>query len=438
MVLKEGYIHGKFPEEAVVGTVVLAELAKTSFTTLQRTEERIRENGPITFDEYMEVWLDSYYSKAVIGNNDGRILQKNYDFMTPPEHTPVFGFCMTKQILQLWEIMGKPANFKVVEMGAGNGTLAHDILHGIKYYQQTGQCEEGATESIEYVIVEKNEVLLSKQRERLKDFSGKVEFFHESAASLPLKDVTGVFISTELPDAFPVHLVRKIDGKWEELYVDIGDENEFEKKWGEPVAEVESFIEEFNPKAEERKVYPVNIAAVKWMEKIGKSLKNGYVLTVDYDYDPNSDMNIETIAAGRQAVAGIETKDGCFSKRNFGNTDLTTGVDFQILANAGKINGLKTLGYVNLSGFLFGLCADIEVSNLLKDFPDNKIGDRVHDFNRSGQFYEGGAEHWNVLIQSGNIEEQSKLPYGLMFVFNESEDCYTRQETRDGFRRIKV
>jgi len=400
-------------------------------------EQKIYNEGPITFDKFMGPWLDAYYSNAVIGNDDGRIPTSAADFFPPPEYTPVFGFTVAKQILQLWESMDMPEDFRVVEMGAGNGTLAHDILHGFKYYQRAKQYKNDPSENIKYTIVEKNPVLLAKQSKRLAAFSGQIDLLHSSAITMPLEDVTGIFISSELPDAFPVHLVKKEVEGWKELFVEIGDEKEFGKKWKDPVSEVGKFIEVFKPVVEQGRVYPVNIDASQWIGQVGAALKRGYVMTIDYDYNPKIDNYIGTMAAGVQSVNGIDAVNGCFSKAKFGRTDITTRVDFQVLADCGKRNGMETLGYVDLTGFLYGLCFDLNLQDFMKHFPDNRVGDRIHLFNRSERLYEFDASHWNVLMQSKGIDSKCDI-HGLQYIFNDNRDGGTSEAERANFHPIKI
>ena len=115
-------------------------------------ENEILVNGPISFDRFMGAalygldtslgFIPGYYSEEVsIGKKDK---EDKFDFSTSPELSPVFGFCLAEQIIEMKKILGNPADFKIVEMGGGRGTLAYDIIHGIRY---------AGEELPEYVII---------------------------------------------------------------------------------------------------------------------------------------------------------------------------------------------------------------------------------------------------------------------------------------------
>src|SRR4030042_139557 len=88
--------------------------------------ERIRKEGPVTFETFMEMALYEpmlgYYAseKTEIG--------KSGDFYTSTHLHSAFGAMIGRQIGQMREIMGKPADFGIVEIGAGAGYMCKDIL----------------------------------------------------------------------------------------------------------------------------------------------------------------------------------------------------------------------------------------------------------------------------------------------------------------------
>ena len=57
------------------------------------------------------------------------------DFYTSSHLHPAFGMMIGKQIEEMWEIMGRPFDFQIVEMGSGAGHLCKDIL---EYYKGLG------------------------------------------------------------------------------------------------------------------------------------------------------------------------------------------------------------------------------------------------------------------------------------------------------------
>ena len=85
---------------------------------------RIRANGPITFAEFMREALYhpqfGYYSR--------KDAVRFADFYTSVDVHPIFGRLLARQVAEMWEVLGRPAEFCVAEQGAGVGRLAAAIL----------------------------------------------------------------------------------------------------------------------------------------------------------------------------------------------------------------------------------------------------------------------------------------------------------------------
>src|SRR5690606_8514818 len=91
---------------------------------LQTLGTRIGQAGGwLPFDEYMQLALYApgigYYSAGA------RKLGAGGDFTTAPEISPLFGQCLARHCAQVLEECG---GGDVVEVGAGTGRLAFDVL----------------------------------------------------------------------------------------------------------------------------------------------------------------------------------------------------------------------------------------------------------------------------------------------------------------------
>ncbi len=83
----------------------------------------IRDHGPITFAEYMELALygsGGFFEDPPIGP-DGH-------FVTSPHVHPVFAELLGRAIADLHGKLGEPRPFRVTEIGAGDGTLARQLV----------------------------------------------------------------------------------------------------------------------------------------------------------------------------------------------------------------------------------------------------------------------------------------------------------------------
>ncbi len=82
----------------------------------------IRRDGPIPFRRFMEVAL--YHPEHGYYRRPRDPFGKAGDFFTAEQIQPVFGILMAARMRQLYRAMGEPADFTVVELGAGRGEMA--------------------------------------------------------------------------------------------------------------------------------------------------------------------------------------------------------------------------------------------------------------------------------------------------------------------------
>src|ERR1700675_4274888 len=86
--------------------------------------EHIRAWGPITFAKYMDACLyDPQYGYYTRAEQFPR-----RDYFTSVDASPVFGRLLARQFQEMWVQFDRPAEFLLVELGAGPGTLAAQIL----------------------------------------------------------------------------------------------------------------------------------------------------------------------------------------------------------------------------------------------------------------------------------------------------------------------
>jgi SAM-dependent MidA family methyltransferase len=304
----------------------------------------------IPFSEFMEQALyhpewGYYVTRATHMGSGG-------DFYTSPHLSPEFGACMARQLINCWENLGKPDRFDIVEMGAGQGLWAADILRAIA--QVSPECDE----TVSYTIIEKSIGLQRVQQQHLSDWvkSGKVQW--RSWDQLPKGSVQGCFISNELVDAFSVHRVTVKDGKLQEIYVTWKGDR-FESVVADlSTPRLAQYFENLgidlctHPNAEGYQT-EVNLNAIDWITTLSDRLSQGYVITIDYGYPAtryySSVRRDGTLACYLQHRATDMPYD------NVGLQDLTAHVDFTTLEHHGKALGLDPCGLVQQAMFLMCL-----------------------------------------------------------------------------------
>jgi len=306
----------------------------------QIVQEITSSGGYISFRRFMELALydpiDGYYAsgKAILG--------KNGDFFTSVSVGAIYGRILASVCREVWEILGQPEEFIIVEQGANDGSMAHDILGFI------GASEDSFARSINYLIVEPFEVNASRQRKKLCDHH-KVSWL-SSVADLP--PFTGIHLSNELLDAFPVHSLRWNGKNWEEESVGQVDD---ELTWVvHPIAcqALASLAKELPSDLPAGFRVEVNPGLTPWLNVIFEKLRRGLVLTVDY-----GQAGVDRYAPHRADGTLLAYKD----HRRFtdlfkspGDHDITAQVDFTALARSARKIGFEILGYNDQHHFLVG------------------------------------------------------------------------------------
>ncbi|MEB3224811.1 MAG: SAM-dependent methyltransferase [Synechococcus sp.] len=357
----------------------------------------------LTFAEFMELVLyhptAGYYSsgKVVIGSQG--------DFFTASSLGPDFGELLAEQIFQMKQILGCTP-FQIVEMGAGNGDLAKDIL---SYLQQNHSKE---LNEIEYYIIEKSPALRQQQQEKLAAFSDlKIQWCDWS--ELPEKSIQGCFFSNELLDAFPVNLVTVEDGEPKEIYIQYDAAKD---SWQEVIdtlstPQLRAYFEQLKI---DWSIYPegyrteVNLGMLSWLELLQTKLKKGYVLTIDYGHLAAKYYHPQRSGGTLQYYFQHRRHDNPYA--NLGEQDITAHVDFTSLQNHGASLGLETVGLTQQGLFLMALGLGDRLNALSQNPTDVmtlfRRRDALHqliDPMGLGGFY--------VFIQAKNLtEEQRRIP----------------------------
>lgn len=319
---------------------------------------RIRELGQITFAEFMGLALyapgTGYYARRP------NLIGARGDFYTAPHLTPIFGELLARQLVELWEQAGQPANFQLIEMGAGQGLLAGDILTWLKFNKAE------LWDQFTYSIIELSDFLIEGQKRRLRaisksdvtgDLLEKVSWCRWQ--DLPVGSVEGVFFSNELVDAFPVHLVQLEQGQLREIYVTANEQGQFQEVTG--VLSTPAIADYFtqaglnltNGEYEEGYRTEVNLAALEWLTMLATKLKRGYILTIDYGYTGQSRYHPRRSGGTLQCYSNHTISYNPYV--NVGQQDITSHVDFSGLVRKGEQLGLETVGFTSQAAFLAGL-----------------------------------------------------------------------------------
>lgn len=174
---------------------------------------RIAASGPIPFPDFMAAAL--YDPERGYYGRETRQVGRGGDFFTSVSVGPVFGALLARRFLQWWTAAEKPRKWRILELGAHDGTLAEDVLTALR------MIDDVAFQNLEYAIVEPLPKLAATQRERLSGF-GKTMTFARSLDELEVRP--GIAFGNELLDALPFHVIEWRGGTWCECHVGWKDE----------------------------------------------------------------------------------------------------------------------------------------------------------------------------------------------------------------------
>ena len=302
--------------------------------------EEIAMHRPMTFAQFMELALyhpvNGYYSggRARVG--------KKGDFFTNVSVGSLYGRLLAVQLEEMWARMGRPSDFSIVEQGANGGDFAADVLGALR--------GSAFFSAVTYHIVEPLSTLAEQQRVRLREYAERVQWCESLDALAPF---TGVHFSNELPDAFPVHVVKWDGMIWCERCVDAKD-GRFRfvdaPLSSQVLATACAQIPQPLPPGYTTEV---NLAAREWIATVAAKLVRGWVLVVDYGHERSEYYAPERTEGTLSAYANHHREPDPLARP--GEIDLTAHVDFTSLIESAEAAGMKCAGFTDQHHFMVGL-----------------------------------------------------------------------------------
>jgi len=323
--------------------------------------------GWLSFERFMDLALYApglgYYSGGAAKLGAGG------DFTTAPEVSRLFGACMA---VQCAEVLREASAGTVLEIGAGSGRLAADLLARLETLDQLPE---------NYWILEVSADLRQRQREhlekRLPQLIHRVHWLDRP----PEESFDGVILANEVLDALPVARFRWRLEKVEELGVEIrggararalgggpagtpAGAPVLEFEWGARPANAamlnacrelsaasgpwdDGYVSEYCPR----------LGA--WTRAVTQSLRSGAVFWFDYGL-PRAQYYLPERHDGT-LVCHFRQRLSDDPFANIGLQDITAWVDFTRVAEASREAGFELAGFTTQAHFLAGLNIDQEM-----------------------------------------------------------------------------
>jgi SAM-dependent MidA family methyltransferase len=324
------------------------ELKQLSAELSQRLREEISASGPMPFGRYMERVLYEpglgYYSAGL------HKLGASGDFVTAPELGKLFAGCLARQVR---EVAGNLPGYDILEVGAGTGKLAVDLLRSLP----PGHLPE------RYCILETSADLRRVQRARvaaeLPDHAARVIWLDAPPAAA----WQGVLIANEVIDALPAERFRISAHGVEQMAVSWRDVR-FDWAFLPASEELEAAVRAIE--AELGRRFPVGYRSeirpqlAAWLDALTGEMQSGLALFVDYGY-PRAEYYLAERSDGTlMCHYRHRAHDDVFFWP--GLQDITAWVEFTALAEAADACGLDVAGYSSQAMFLLGCGLDAVMS----------------------------------------------------------------------------
>lgn len=277
----------------------------------------IEDHGPIGFDEYIRLALygpGGFFETPPVGS-DGH-------FVTGPHvHPFVFSHCVREALLDAWLALGEPDPFPIVELGAGDGTLAEALMTAFGELPMPVPA---------YTAVE-----ISAGARTALAARGLVVVEHLDE----LAPVEGVVFANELLDNLPFLAVRGSAEGVHEVRVGLDDGSlvEVEVPWSRE-------LEPPSVRPGEDSTLPVGAFAM--LESLSARLARGYVLLIDYGGPGEQAGGVHGYRAHRE-VADVLSDPG--------GTDITAGIDVAAVAAHAESLGFQAFEPVRQADALAAL-----------------------------------------------------------------------------------
>lgn len=300
-----------------------------------RIRLEIETLGSLPFSRFMDLALydplEGYYTSgcAAVGREG--------DFFTSVSIGPVFGAVLAGQFLEMWEALGRPSEFRLVEQGANDGRLSSDILKALS---------ETPLARVPLTIIEPASILRQKQTATL---AGCDVRWVERPEDLP--PFEGVHFSNELFDALPFDILEAHAGAWHEMQVHADEVGFSFKPAPHPIQNMGLPPRPDGYRTELRRHQRDLI------ETLSARLRRGFLLAIDYGM-PCAELLAPHRSGGTLACYARHRRDEA-PLENPGQKDITAHVDFTALARDAADCGFALEGYTDQHHFLVGAASGL-------------------------------------------------------------------------------
>jgi len=306
-------------------------------------DEIAAAGGVIPFVRFMELAL--YHPRYGYYMTEKPKVGKQGDFYTSPAVHPVFAETVADALIEIFA-RGAFERPCLVEAGGGTGRFLANIVERIR------QKASGLYQSLKLVMIEMSDYHRALQQEALASFGGEKRWYRSVEAAAAEEMVTGVILSNEWFDAFPVHVLEKRGERWREIGVawESGSQCFVERYLPELTPAAAAYLAEKQPALPSGTRIEASPAAKQAVASLARMLQRGVVITIDYGdtdeglYQPSRRDGTVMCYYRHQAHANPLV--------HVGEQDITAHVNYTDLIRWGEAAGLVPLALTSQERFL--------------------------------------------------------------------------------------
>lgn len=242
-------------------------------------------------------------------------LGRKGDFTTAPEISQMFGELLGLWSIDMWQKLGSPNTFNLIEFGPGRGTLMADALRAAKLVP-------AFVEAANVVFLETSPTLRAEQKKRVPDAT----WVHAVEA---LPDGPCLILANEFFDALPIKQFQKTVNGWQERCVVLqpsadNDTPMFEVSLADTLTGPSTFAARVRDAAKGSiaELCPMGLTIMEQMRAHFEE-NPGAALIIDYGYTQSASGDSFQALKGHKFVDPLSEP---------GEADLTAHVDFEALA----------------------------------------------------------------------------------------------------------
>ena len=296
-------------------------------------------DGWISFEEFIDFVMYKpglgYYSAGAekIGHSG--------DFTTAPEISKLFGMALANQITP---ILDHYQSSSIIEIGAGTGKLAFDIMTQLNDYQVNFD---------RYYILELSADLKQRQQSMLSHLPTKTLNKIVWLNSIPMDSIDGVIIANEVIDALPFTRFKSQNGQVYELGISVEDNHLIEQpRLADEMLSntVDSIAKEIGMTFQDGYTSEIRINFGSWFRTIESMLSSGSIFFVDYGYARQEYYDEERTNGSMICHYRNVAHEDPLS--NLGIQDISASVDFSQLADVALQHNIEVGFFTSQADFL--------------------------------------------------------------------------------------